>query len=151
MGRFRARAQALQLLFQAEANGRTVEEVLSGEYALEDGPLDEYGAELALGADGMRHELDAIIGQRSPKWSVSRMPSVDRNLLRLSVYEMLAEDNVAIAVTIDEAVELAKAYGTDDSPRFVNGLLGRVAEDIEMGVDVVADALDDESGAGGGE
>ena len=143
MGRSLARAQALQLLFQAEANGRGVDDVLSGdEYALEEGPLDEYGAELALGADGMRHELDALIAMRSPSWSVSRMPAVDRNLLRLALYEMITQDDVALAVTIDETVELAKAYGTDDSPRFVNGLLGRVADDLEAGVDVIAAAME---------
>ena len=143
MGRSLARAQALQLLFQAEANGRGVDDVLSGgEFALEEGPLDDYGRDLALGADGMRHELDAVIGMRSPSWSVSRMPAVDRNLLRLALYEMITQDDVAIAVTIDETVELAKAYGTDDSPRFVNGLLGRVADDLEAGVDVIAYALE---------
>ena len=70
------------------------------------------------------------------------MPAVDRNLLRLALYEMITQDDVAIAVTIDETVELAKAYGTDDSPRFVNGLLGRVADDLEAGVDVIAYALE---------
>ena len=143
MGRSLARAQALQLLFQAEANGRSVDDVLYGnEYALEEGPLDDYGRDLALGADGMRHELDAVIAMRSPSWSVSRMPAVDRNLLRMALYEMISQDEVAIAVSIDECVELAKAYGTDDSPRFVNGLLGRVADDLEAGIDVVAAALE---------
>lgn len=146
MGRSLARAQALQLLFQAEAVGRSVEDVLAGnEYALEEGPLDEYGSELALGTDGMRDELDAVIALRSPSWSVSRMPAVDRNLLRLALYEMIAQDEVAVAVTIDETVELAKAYGTDDSPRFVNGLLGRVADDLEAGIDVVAAVVGDEA------
>ena len=143
MGRSLARAQALQLLFQAEANGRSVDDVLYGnEYALEEGPLDDYGRDLALGADGTRHELDAVIAMRSPSWSVSRMPAVDRNLLRMALYEMISQDEVAIAVSIDECVELAKAYGTDDSPRFVNGLLGRVADDLEAGIDVVAAALE---------
>ena len=65
------------------------------------------------------------------------MPSVDRNLLRLAIYEMLEVDEVAIAVTIDESVELAKAYGTDESSRFINGLLGKVASDMESGARII--------------
>lgn len=141
-GRTLARSQALQLLFQAEANLRSVEEVLAGEYALSEGPLDEYARTLALGADALRHDLDAIISQRSTRWALGRMNAVDRNLLRLALYEMLDVDEVDVAVTIDECVELAKAYGTDESSRFVNGLLGRVADDLDAGVDVVARAYE---------
>ena len=143
-GRTLARSQALQLLFQAEIAERSVSEVLAGPYALSQWPLDEYGERLALGADSMRHDLDAVIARASTNWTIGRMPSVDRNLLRLALYEMLAVDEVAIAVTIDESVELAKAYGTDESSRFINGLLGRVATDIEAGADVVGDARVDE-------
>ena len=137
-GRTLARSQALQLLFQAEALGLSVDEVLEGPYALSEGPLDDYGRDLALGADGMRHELDAVISHRSTSWSVGRMCAVDRNLLRLSLYEMLCVDEVDVAVSIDECVELARAFGTNDSSRFVNGLLGRVADDLEAGLDPVA-------------
>ena len=152
-GRSRARSQALQLLFQAEVTERPVGELLTSGYVVsdvdpldgadvptavggvtqseDDVPLDEYARELALGADAMRDELDAIIGKSSKNWTVDRMPLVDRNLLRLAIYEMLKVDEVAIAVSIDESVELAKAYGTDESSRFVNGLLGRIAHEIE--------------------
>ena len=68
------------------------------------------------------------------------MPSVDRNLLRLALYEMLEVDEVAIAVTIDESVELAKSFGSDESPKFINGVLGRVASKIDKGEDVLAEA-----------
>ena len=133
-GRTLARSQALQLLFQADVTNHTVEEVLAGPYALSKGPLDEFGEFLARGTDAMRDELDVIIGNASTNWSVSRMPAVDRNLLRLALFEMLKVDEVAIAVSIDESVELAKAYGTDESSRFVNGLLGRIAAELEEGV-----------------
>lgn len=139
LGRTRARSQALQLLFQAEAVGRSVEDVLRGEYALSDGPLDGYAVELALGVDGLRHDLDRIIARYSHAWSISRMPAVDCNLMRIALYEMICENSVGIPVAIDEAVELAKAYGSDDTSRFVNGLLGRVAADIEAGLDVLAE------------
>ena len=141
-GRTRARSQALQLLFQAEASGRTVAEVLDGEFALDNGPLREFGRELALGCDGVRHDLDAIIATRSEAWSINRMPAVDRNLLRLSLYEMIYVPEVDIPVAINEVVELSKAYGTDETARFVNGLLGRVADDMEAGIDVVTKAHD---------
>ena len=142
-GRTLARSQALQLLFQAEATGRTVYEVLEGDYALSEGPLDPFGEMLARGADDMRSDLDAVIEVTSSNWSISRMSSVDRNLLRLALYEMLEVDEVAVAVTIDESVELAKAYGSDDSFRFINGLLGRVARRMDEGVDVVAVAREE--------
>ena len=149
-GRTLARSQALQLMFQAEANARAVLDVLDGEYALSQGPLDDYARRLALGADERRPELDAVIAARSRGWSVARMNAVDRNLLRLALYEMLYVDEVDVAVTIDECVELAKAYGTDESSRFVNGILGRVADDLEAGVDVVA-AMREQAAADDGE
>lgn len=141
-GRTLARSQALQLLFQAEATNRLVSEVLAGDYALDEGPLDAYAEELARGCDAMLHELDAVIGVTSSNWSISRISAVDRNLLRLALYEMMKVDEVDIAVAIDECVELAKAYGTDDSSRFVNGVLGKVAHRLETGEDVVASALE---------
>ena len=166
-GRTLARSQALQLLFQAEATHRLVSEVLEGDYALDellvDGyhkelasrelepqALDErlsdlknYTRELALGTDEMVHELDAIIERASENWSVSRMPSVDRNLLRIALFEILCVDDVDTAVAIDECVELAKAYGTDDSWRFVNGILGKIVRRIDAGEDVLAQAIDE--------
>jgi N utilization substance protein B len=113
-----------------------VEEVLSGDYAISDGPLDPYGQELALGVDSRRYAIDAVIRASSASWSLSRMPVVDRNILRLALYEMIEEDDITVAVAIDEAVELAKAFGTDESPRFINGVLGSIAADVNAGVDV---------------
>lgn len=140
-GRTLARCQALQLLFQAEASGRDVADVIDGgDYALEAGPLDPYGEMLARGAGGMEQVLDQVIDARSEGWAVSRMPAVDRNLLRVAVYEMCVVDDVAAPVSIDEAVELAKVYGTASSPRFVNGLLGRIADELDAGTNPVAEA-----------
>ena len=147
IGRTPARAQAMQLLFQAEACGRAVDDVIDGgEYALDQGPLDEYAELLARGAAGLMPEIDTALERYSEGWGVSRMPAVDRNLLRLAIYEMVAVDDVDHAVTINETVELAKAFGTDDSPRFVNGLLGRVAAELAAGNNVFA--TDDAEEAG---
>ncbi len=135
-GRTRARSQALQLLFQAELRKRDVAELLQGDYLLSEGPLDPHAQDLALGADAMSAELDVIIDAASKNWPVYRMPSTDRCLLRLATFEMLKVDSVPVEVSIDEAVELAKAYGTDDSSRFINGVLGNIADRIAAG-DVV--------------
>lgn len=166
-GRTLSRSLALQLLFQAEATGRLVSDVLNDDYTVDQhllnayqrelesrgfepqergelqAEVDEYARQLALGCDAKLHELDAVIGVTSSNWSVSRMPAVDRNLLRLALFEMLEVDSVDTAVAIDECVELAKAYGTDESSRFVNGLLGKVARRLEAGEDVVALALEE--------
>ena len=142
--RTNARIQAMQLLFQAEANNRTVADVIEGgDYALSDGPLDPYGEQVARGAAGKRRELDAVIDVTSPNWGLTRMPAVDRNLLRVALYEMLWVDEVAVSVAISEAVELAKAFGTPDSSRFVNGLLGEIARKLEAGEDVVTPAVEE--------
>jgi N utilization substance protein B len=139
-GRTLARSQALQLLFQAEASGRDVAAVVADDYLISDGPLDDYGKRLALGAGEMLPVLDEILQSSSTNWSVSRMPAADRCLLRVILYEMLEVPEVAISVSIDESVELAKAYGTDESASFVNGILGGIANRIEAGEDLVGQA-----------
>lgn len=143
--RTEARSQALQLLFQAQMTGRLVADVLGDDYALVsdvdsdgearyyDAPPSEFALEIAEGADASLHELDGVINQASTNWSVSRMCTVDRDILRLAVFEMLYRDDIDVAVSINEYVDLAKAYGTDESSRFVNGLLGRVARMIDAG------------------
>lgn len=137
-GRTLARCQALQILFQAEACDRSVDDVLSGDYILSKGPLDEYGERLARGVGSHLPELDAVLSGAARNWSLSRMSSTDRNLLRLALYELLYVDEVEAAVSISECVELAKAFGSsDESSRFVNGILGRIQSEIEAGVDVV--------------
>jgi iron only hydrogenase large subunit-like protein len=116
--RTQARSQALQLLFQAEATERSVASVLAGPYvlALDDEastaePLDEFAERLALGADDMREGLDAVISTFSRNWSLTRMPSVDRNLLRLAIYEMLEVDDVDVAITTREYARLVEKAG----------------------------------------
>ena len=126
-------------MFQAEACGRSVADVLAGEYAVDPGPLDEYGEFLARGADECRSDLDHVLSGATRNWSLSRMSATDRNLLRISLYEMLHNDEVPVSVSIDECVELAKDFGSsDESSRFVNGILGRIAAQLDEGVDVVA-------------
>lgn len=127
--RTRARRQALQILYQSEITEQSVTAILeSHAYSEEDGEPSEYCRELALGTEVNGDVIDAEIEATSQHWTLMRMPYVDRNILRLAVYEILFEPDVPDSVAINEAVEMAKAYGTDDSPKFVNGVLGRIAE-----------------------
>ncbi len=128
VGRTRARSQAIQLLFQAEIQAVDVFDLLAGgQYVLEDGPLDEYGEQLARGVARTRLPIDRLIAGVSQNWNLSRMPLVDRTIMSVAVHEIFDEDEVPTSVAISEAVEISKVYGTDDSSSFVNGVLGRVA------------------------
>lgn len=134
-GRTRARSQALQILFQAEALDLPVDEVLAGDYLLSKGPLMEYAEQLARGCYAKLDIVDSCLAAVSENWSLYRMPAADRALLRIAVYELRCDDTddkIEDAVVINEAVELAKAFGTDDSSRFVNGVLGRIARAEEL-------------------
>lgn len=127
-GRTRARTQAIQLLFQADVQGVDVFDLLAGgDYALDEGPLEEYGATLARGVAKGRLAIDRLLSAVSHNWNLSRMPLVDRTIMAVAIYEMFGQDDVPVSVSIAEAVEVAKVYGTDDSSSFVNGVLGRVA------------------------
>lgn len=127
--RTRARRQALQILYQREITGQDVRSILDARtFSTEDGEPSEYSREVALGTESHQVEIDAEIEATSQHWTLMRMPFVDRNILRLAVYEIVYGDGVPASVAINEAVELAKAYGGDDSPKFVNGVLGRIAE-----------------------
>lgn len=137
-GRSLARSQALQLLFQAEARKLHVSDILGSSYLITEGPLQDFARTLALGTDSIRDELDALIQSVATNWSLDRILQVDRNIIRLAIFEMVKLEDVDIAVAINESVELAKAYGTDESAAFVNGILGKVARRIQAGEDVLA-------------
>ncbi len=124
-GRTLARSQALQLLFQAEATDSPLERVLEGDFLISKGPLDPYALELCRGAYEHIDRIDCALRSVAKNWDLMRMPGADRNLLRIAVYEMrfLTDEEVSDAIVINEAVELAKAYGTDQSASFVNGVL----------------------------
>ena len=136
--RTRARRQALQILYQREVTGRPVGSIFADHsyIADEDGEPSEFCEVLAAGTEERMAELDRRLGEVSENWSVSRMPLVDKNILRMAVFELLFLEEVPASVTINEAVELAKTYGGEDSSKFVNGVLGRIAEQQEALNDV---------------
>ena len=126
-----ARRRALDVLYEADLLDRPVADVLARHAGdPEAGPPDPYTVVLAGGVAERRGELDARIGAAAEHWTVERMPLVDRNVLRLAAYELLARPEVPTAVVLDEAIELAKLLSTEDSGRFVNGVLGRLAREL---------------------
>ena len=124
--RSKARKRALDVLYESDVRGVDAVSVLADRVALADPPISEYTVELVEGVARYRGDIDGLLAAHAEGWTVDRMPDVDRALLRLAVYELLWRDDVPDAVVIDEAVELAKSLSTDDSPRFVNGVLSAV-------------------------
>jgi len=126
-----ARQRALEVLYQADLLEQPIATVLARELNDPQRPrLDGYTIELVSGVERRREEVDGRIEAAAERWTLDRMPLVDRNLLRLATYELLASGDVPTAVVLDEAIELAKLLSTEDSSRFVNGVLGRIAREV---------------------
>ena len=127
--RSKARKRAVDLLYEADLRGDDPMRTLAERVALADPPINDYTITLVEGVTERRGDIDRMLSDYSDGWTLDRMPGVDRAVLRVGLYELLWATDVPDAVAIDEAVELAKALSTDDSPRFVNGVLGRVLRD----------------------
>ena len=93
-----------------------------------EGEVLDYARSLVAGVQEHHADLDVLIGKYADRWAIERMPVIDRSLLRMALFELLWGDDIPVAVAINEAVELAKSLSTEDSGRFVNGLLGKIAE-----------------------
>jgi len=131
--RTKARKRALDMLFQADVRGESIITIVNAEAQRASGEPDRaaswlYAREIVDGVTDHRDQIDELIMSYAQGWTLERMPNVDRALLRLATWEILFNEEVPAAVAIDEAVELAKEYSTDDSSRFVNGVLGRIAD-----------------------
>lgn len=127
-----ARRQAVDVLYQADVMGRAPSGVL-GEWRGAGRDVQPYAEELVRGVELALPEIDALLGRYSEEWTVARMAAVDRTILRVACYELRA--GLAPAVAISEAVQTANELSTEDSGRFVNGLLGRIARDSDAGPD----------------
>jgi N utilization substance protein B len=127
--RSKARKRALDILYEADVRRVDALQTLAERVALAEPPVHDYTVELVEGVQANRERIDEVLAQYAEGWTVARMPDVDRAILRLGVYELLWRTDVPDAVAIDEAVELAKTLSTDESPRFVNGVLARVLRD----------------------
>lgn len=124
--RSKARKRALDILFAADLRGGSAVEALEAAIAAGEGPTNDYTETLVRGVVAEQDRIDALLRDNATGWTLDRMPGVDRNVLRLGVFEMLYVDDVPDAVAVSEAVALAQELSTDESPSFVNGVLGAV-------------------------
>lgn len=153
-----ARREALQLLYTGELTGTPVAKLLElddkelllipdcpkgvSENDLVSSKPATYARVLVKGIIESMDELDSLITSTAQNWTIERMPIVDRNIIRIAAYEMIHQDDIPTGVAINEAVEMAKTFGTDESPKFVNGVLGRIAtEACDPGTDDTTDGL----------
>ena len=127
--RTKARKRALDLVYAAEIRGRSAADWLDEQIAAAEGPTNDYTTTLVRGVDAHRERIDGLISSYSRDWSPERMPAVDRNALRLGIFEVLYVDDVPDAVAVSEAVNLVRDLSTDESPSFVNGVLGSIVRD----------------------
>jgi len=127
--RHRLRAVALQALYEIDATGHEPGETLARQFDTVrlSAANRDYARTLVEGVVAARVELDARIHAHAPHWPVSQMSLIDRNIRRLAIFEILQDNEVPVKVSINEAVELAKSYGGDNSYRFINGVLGAIS------------------------
>jgi N utilization substance protein B len=134
--RHRGREYALQMLYQAESAGSPIAEVVAQFWAERDVPEDvrDFAERLARGTAAALPEIDALLVQSLDHWRLERLAIVDRLILRLAVYEFLHQPETPRIVVIDEAIEVAKRFGGEDSGQFVNGILDALRKRIELTV-----------------
>ena len=121
-----ARERALSLLYEAEVKDRPPKVILDEQPVVP----EPFVVALVVGVGQRGIDIDALIERFAIDWTLERMPAIDRNVLRIAVYELLERADVPVAAIISEAVELAKRYSTDDSGRFVNGILASLATEL---------------------
>ncbi|WP_062215584.1 transcription antitermination factor NusB [Streptomyces sp. NBRC 109706] len=131
--RSKARKRALQILFEADQRAASPVEVLADWQRLagtdeRQPPVSEFSRRLVEGYAERAERIDELLAQYTVGWPLDRMPVVDRNILRLCAFELIWEDETPDAVVLDEAVQLAREFSTEESPSFVNGLLGRLKD-----------------------
>ncbi|GAB2749229.1 transcription antitermination factor NusB [Sinomonas soli] len=126
--RGKARARALDILFEAEQRGVPASVAIQGRRDRTEQVINPYTVEIVDGVTARQSQIDEILRTYAQGWTLERMPAVDRVILRIGLWELLFNDDVPDAVAVSEAVALARTMSTDESPSFVNGLLGRLQE-----------------------
>jgi len=129
--RSKARKRALDVLYASDVRGESATEALDRAIADGEGPTNEYTAQLVRGVEERRVRIDEVLASYSEGWTLARMPAVDRNVLRLGVWELLYAADVPDAVAVSEAMALVQELSTDESPQFVNGVLGNIQRNKE--------------------
>ena len=127
--RSKARKRALDILYAAELRGQDPVVELDAAIAADEGPTNPYTADLVRGVADHRVKIDELLTTYSQAWTLDRMPAIDRNALRIGAFELLYADDVPAAVAVSEAVALVRNLSTDESPAFVNGVLGSMLRD----------------------
>jgi N utilization substance protein B len=129
--RSKARKQALDLLYETDIRGTNLVDTLNARDIPAEGPdarpIREYTRELVGGVSDNRRRIDELITTYAQGWDMDRLPAVDRNILRLGIYEILWSTNVPTSVAIDEALDLARELSSDESSKYIHGVLGRIA------------------------
>ncbi|MFP4081696.1 MAG: transcription antitermination factor NusB [Candidatus Aminicenantes bacterium] len=131
--RRKARESTLQILFQLEFDNTHPQKTIARYWEVKKAPSEvrEYSSWLINGILSRKQELDNIIQSVSEHWRISRMALVDRNILRMAVFELLYEENMPAAVVINEAIEIAKKYSSDEAATFVNGILDAIKKNLD--------------------
>ena len=127
--RSKARKRALDVLFECEVRGLPLGATLDERVVAAEPPVNEYTVELIRGVSEHQARIDELLATYAEGWSLERMPAVDRNALRIGVFEILYVDSVPDAVAVSEALNLVRDLSTDESPAFVNGVLGTIVRD----------------------
>ena len=129
--RRRARIKAVILLYQSDLLNKNMSEIISNEVIFKK-RIDDFTIKLVYGVEKSKNEIDDIIKKTAENWTLERISIIDRNIIRMAIYEMIYEDDIPLKVSVDEAIEIAKLFGQkDDTPKFVNGILGKVLVDVE--------------------
>lgn len=127
--RTKARSVALQALYEIDIAGHDPEEVLAERllHTPMEARHEEFAQRIVLSIEPIRAELDAFIAEHAPEWPIDQVSIIDRNLLRIALWELAVSEDTPVKVAINEAIELAKKFGSDSSPRFINGVLGSLS------------------------
>jgi N utilization substance protein B len=130
MTRRKSRIDAVILLYQSDLLEKNIKEIIKNEIMFEK-KIDDFTIKLLAGVSKHRKEIDSMIKEIAKNWTLERMAIIDRNILRVAIYEMLYEKDIPLKVSVDEAIEIAKIIGQkEDTPKFINGVLGKILINI---------------------
>lgn len=131
ISRRRSRENAIILLYQRDLLDKKIDEIIENNL-LAGIKYDQFALKLTKGVDRYRKRIDEMIVDIVENWTLKRIAIIDRNILRVAIYEMLYEDDIPLKVSVDEAIEIAKSLGEqEDTPKFINGVLGKILDNID--------------------
>lgn len=122
-----ARQAALEVLYQIEVSDALPDEVFNTRQRVKGQPVADFTYNAVKGVISNQEYIDKLIDQCSENWSIDRISVIDKNIMRIAIYEMVFENDIPFSISINEAIELAKRYGSEDSGKFINGVVAKVA------------------------